>query len=41
MKITDSFKIYNTVYHNGSYLLLLGRKKCHIFNIVYELFFSF
>ena len=36
MKITGSSKIYNTVYHNGSYLLLFGRRIRQSFKISFK-----
>ena len=34
-KKRDSFEIYNAVYHDGSYLLLLGKRKLQNFQISY------
>ena len=35
MKITSSSGIYKTVHHNGSYVLLFGKKKLLSFEISY------
>ena len=32
----DGFRIYKTRYHNGSYLLLLGKRKLQSFEISQE-----
>ena len=36
MKITSSPGIYKTIYHNSSYLLLLGKKILQRFEISFE-----
>ena len=37
-KKSRSFEIYKAGYHDGSYLLLLGRRKLQSFQISYEQF---
>ena len=41
MKINGISGMYATIYHNGSYLLLFGRKEWHSTEIPYEHFFYF
>ena len=41
MKINGISGMYATIYHNGSYLLLFGRKEWHSIEIPYEHFFYF
>ena len=36
MKIPSSSVIYKAIYHNGSYLLLFGKRKWQTFEISYE-----
>ena len=36
MKITSHSGIYETIYHNGSYLLLLGKRILEAFEISWE-----
>ena len=36
IKITGNSEIYKTIYHNSSYLLLLGKKKLQSFEISCE-----
>ena len=36
MKTTNSSGIVETIYHNGSYLLLLGKRKLQSFEISWE-----
>ena len=35
-KKRDSFEIYRAEYHDGSYLLLLGKRKLQSFQISYQ-----
>ena len=37
MKITNSSEMFGTIYNNGSYLVLFGKRQWQSFKISYEL----